>query len=526
MQQSVWQQSGKASHSAGKFGKLTENLRVDVVIVGGGVTGITAAYLIKNAGLTVALLERWRCLDGDSGRTTAHLTCVMDWPLGELVDEVGADLAQGAWQAGATAIDQIEEIVKKRKIACEFKRVPGYLTGSIARDQGIADYQDVARELEVIQREVDLNKALGFDAKFVKKAPVYGKPAMRIANQAKFHPVKYLGALLKEIDGNGSHVFEESEVTEFSESPLGVVANEKRVTCNYMVLATHSPIKGNADILSAALFQTRRVAYSTYVVGARIPHGAAPEALFWDLSDPYYYLRVDAGGEDGHDYAILGGMDHKTGQKEETEEQFKKLEEMMHRLFKGKGGAKVDKRWSGQVNETGDGLPLIGEVAEKQFIATGYAGNGMTFGTVAGMMALDAVLGQKNEWTEIFALNRVKLKGVMDYVKENIDYPFYMIKDRLMGTDKEGVESVKLGDGAIANVNGNQVAVYRDQRGNVTVLNPTCTHMGCVVHWNQTEKTWDCPCHGSRFKPTGEVLNGPAEVRLEKLTILGQPVGK
>ena len=182
--------------------------------------------------------------------------------------------------------------------------------------------------------------------------------------------------------------------------------------------------------------------------------------------------------------------------------------------------AEVKHRWSGQVIETNDGLPLIGETSDRQFVSTGYSGNGMTFGTLGAIMARDAALGRTNPWRALFDVSRKKIvSGAWDYVKENLDYPYYMIRDRLIAAEAKSLGSLKRGKGAILQVGGRRVAVYRDPRGKIRAVSPICTHLGCIVHWNAAETTWDCPCHGSRFEPTGRVIAGPAESPLEPIDL-------
>jgi len=264
--------------------------------------------------------------------------------------------------------------------------------------------------------------------------------------------------------------------------------------------------------MSAALFQTKLAPYSTYAIGAKIPSGAVPEASYWDTADPYNYLRIEC--QEGHDYAIYGGGDHKTGQVEESQTRYADLEQRLKWLIPQ---AEVDHWWSGQVIETNDGLPFIGEMTAKQFISTGYAGNGMTFGTLGGMMAADYVQGRTNPWSQLFDPHRKKVRGgTWDYLKENKDYPFYMVKDRLFSAAETSLDAIKPGEGKIVQLKSGKVAAYRDDTGKLSVKSAICTHMGCVVRWNVAEKTWDCPCHGSRFKATGEVIGGPAETPLSE----------
>jgi len=238
-----------------------------------------------------------------------------------------------------------------------------------------------------------------------------------------------------------------------------------------------------------------------------------PEALFCDTRAPYDYLRIDR--QPDFDYVIYGGEDHKTGQKKDTEKAYSRLVVTLKNIIPK---ARVDHCWSGQVICTPDGLPYIGENAEHQFVATGYCGNGITFGTIAAMMARDWATGRKNPWTDLFSVDRKKIKGATwNYFRENKDYPYYMIKDRIARPEADSVRELKRGDGMIIGSRAKRRAVFRDEKAKIFQLSPVCTHLGCIVKWNAAESTWDCPCHGSRFKPTGEVIAGPAEEPLSPI---------
>ena len=485
-----------------KFPKLQRNISVDVVVVGAGVTGITTAYLLKQTGLTVALIERERVASIDTGHTTAHLTYITDVELRELARNFGEDHAQAAWDAGAAAIDEIERIVGKEMIECEYTRVPAYIHVCVGGPS--------KKEAPSLKKEADLAAKLGFDAVYLESAPYFNLPAVRFANQAKFHPRKYLRSLVKKIPGNSSYVFEKSAASEFDAKQRRVKVNRNWISFDRVVMATNNPLVGLASITAATLFQTKLSLYTSYALGGRVPSGTLPEALFWDTRDPYDYLRIDRHRD--FDYLIYGGEDHKTGQKKQTQRAYARL---LGRLKKIIPEARVDHRWSGQVISTPDGLPYIGENAEHQFVTTGYCGNGITFGTVAAMMARDWVTGRKNPWTDLFAVDRKKIKGATwNYVRENKDYPYYMIKDRIARPEAQSVREIKRGQGMVVGSRGKKRAVFRDRNGDLHQLSPVCTHLGCFVRWNPAESTWDCPCHGSRFKPTGEVIAGPAEEAL------------
>jgi glycine/D-amino acid oxidase-like deaminating enzyme/nitrite reductase/ring-hydroxylating ferredoxin subunit len=489
----------KESLSVPRFSTLDRNLAVDVVVVGAGIMGLTAGYLLKRAGRTVAVVDRFDVGGVDTMCTTAHITCVTDLGLTELVSNFGRDHARATWEAGLAAIDQIDTIVSDERITCDWTWCPGFKHAARGAELG--------EQRRRLQREAVLAEEMGFDALYVNELPFVGRPGIAFDGQAAFHPGKYVTALAGIVDGDGSFVFDKTNCDDVLEAPLGIRAGSFTIRCGYLVLATHTPLMGKSNLASATLLQTKLYLYTTYVVGGRLPNRIVPEALFWDTADPYHYLRIDRHPD--HDYAIFGGGDHKTGQLADTVSRFEDLEAAARAELPG---FEPTHRWSGQVVETNDGLPFIGETSPRQFAATGFSGNGMTFGTLAAMMARDAVVGRRNPWQELFDVGRTKVKGgAWDYVKENVDYPYYMIRDRFAGAEGKSLRAVKRGEGKILDLRGERVAAFRDDKGKLTLLSPTCTHMGCQVAWNAAEQTWDCPCHGSRFQATGAVLSGPAE---------------
>jgi glycine/D-amino acid oxidase-like deaminating enzyme/nitrite reductase/ring-hydroxylating ferredoxin subunit len=487
------------------FAKLNSDARADVVVVGGGITGLTAAYLLAEAGRSVLMVERGRCAATDTGHTSAHLTMVTDARLDELVKRFGHPHAQAVWDAGLSAMAQIDEIVRRHQIDCGFDWVEGYLHAPPgARD---------VRTVEGLRQDADLAGQLGFDATFQDEVPLVGTPGIRFEGQARIHPRKYLAGMAKAVVAAGGRIHEHTEVTEFSTEPLSVTANGRLVTCNDVVIATHNPLVGVGGLTGAALFQTKLALYTSYVVAGRVPKGIVPDSLWWDTASPYRYLRVEP--HRAYDLVILGGEDHKTGQTSDTEACYDRLARAVVALAPA---IEITHRWSGQVIETPDGLPYIGSTADHQYSATGYAGNGLTFGTLAGMMVTDRILGRSNPWTELFDPARKAIRhGVWDYLKENADYPYYLIRDRFAGAEGRSLRSVKRGQGKIIDRDGTKVAAYRDEAGAVTMRSATCTHMACLVAWNSAEKTWDCPCHGSRFTPAGKVISGPAESPLPEI---------
>lgn len=476
-----------------------------MLVVGGGITGITAAYLLKRAGCNVALVEKDRCLGGETSYTTAHITCVTDTPLSELVKNFGRDHAQAVWDSKLAAIDTIDRLIWREQIKCQFDWVPGYFFNPSA-DTHRPEQESNALDL---QHEADIANELGFDAEFVNSIPFFNRPGVRYDNQAKLHPRKYLLALLRLIcTRKGCQVFEGTEIEDIEGTPITATTKDgHRIHCEHVLIATHVPLQGKSGLLPATVLQSKIMPYSSYVIGGWVPRGTVDEALFWDAGDPYDYLRVDRRHD--HDFIIFGGEDHKTGQVEQTKDCFARLEARLKKLLPD---ISVTHRWSGQVIESNDGLPYIGETAERQYVATGYAGNGMTFGTLSAMMFADHVAGEQNPWADLYDTGRTKIKGgLWDYIRENKDYPYYLVRDRFAGTGGQSLRAVRRGHGEVIDVNGQAAAVYRGLDSKIHVHSATCTHMGCYVHFNDAEHTWDCPCHGSRFNVNGEVVGGPAE---------------
>ena len=497
-----------------RFPALQRSFDADVVVIGAGLTGITTTLLLRDAGCRVALVERGRVGGVDTGCTTAHLTPVIDARLDTLASSLGRDHAQAVWDAGWAAIHQIDDLASRLDIDCDFRWVPGFL--HVAVDVAIdADANELTRERERLRDEAELAQTFEFDASFLDEAPLVRTPAMRLEHQAKFHPRKYLRGLLNALRDDRVDVFEEAAAEVVGD---GVKVGSQSIRAPWVVIATHNPLQGRQGFLEASTLQTRLALYTSYVVRAELAD-AHDEALFWDTSSPYRYLRIDE--VEGKTFAIAGGADHKTGQADDPERCYAEVESWLTRIAPH---AKVTERWSGQVLETPDSLPIIGTVAERQFVATGFAGNGMTFGTLAAMMARDLITGVANPWQHLFDADRsIIARGPWKYLTENIDYPYYLIRDRFAGAIGRSLRTIRRNTGVVVEVDGQAVAAYRNEKGKLITLSPVCTHLGCRVHWNGTDHTWECPCHGSRFQPTGEVIAGPAERPLEQIDLKSQP---
>ncbi len=489
------------------FPSINGNLTVDVLVIGGGITGVTTAYQLRKRGLKVCLVEAGHIAGGQTGTTTAHLTYVTDLPFHRLVNQIGEGNACSVWHAGESAINLVQQIMEDEGLACDFRRVVGYYH---VAPMGMNDDESY------LDKEVHAVERADFRVAVVPCIMPFRSPGIAFEGQAKFHPVDYTVALAQVLERAGSYIFEGSRVTEFRESPLRIRVNDWSVSAEEVVVATHVPLQGLASTLKATTFQTKIYPYTTYALRARIPKGTIPEALFWDTHIPYYYVRIDS-GEDC-DFAIVGGKDHKTGQAVHSEGALSELRSYTTSFLPT---SVIMECWSGQVVETHDGLPFIGKLLDHQYIATGFGGNGMTFGSLSGLMIAQEIVGEINPWRDLLSPHRKRrLLGGWHYLRENLDYPFYMAKDRFAHHEQPiSLEEIRPGNGAVTVISGQRVATYRDHDGSLHTLSPTCTHLGCRVHWNDVEKGWECPCHGSRYSVHGKVLTGPAERDLQPVVL-------
>jgi glycine/D-amino acid oxidase-like deaminating enzyme/nitrite reductase/ring-hydroxylating ferredoxin subunit len=483
----------------------------DVVVVGGGITGLTTAYLLQLAGYSGCVLERDRLGSGDTGSTTAHLTYVTDRRLADLVDHFGQESSRLLWEGGAAAIETIESIVDAEMIDCDFRRVPGFLHLPF---EPYDSPGETASEIDKLSGDFQAARELGFAAHWLDSIPVMEVPGIRFANQGLIHPAQYLAGLARALTSGGWQIYENSEVVSTHEDGTAVKVGVHYVNCKHLVLATHVPLAGETGVVSATMFQSKLVPYSSYAIQASVAGSSLPAASFWDTADPYNYLRIEPPAE-GRQVLIYGGEDHKTGQDEDTPGCFWRLEQRLQRLFPA---AQVEHRWSGQVVETHDGLPYVGPTADRQYIATGFAGNGLTLGTLGAMLICDRIVGNGNPWADLFDVNRPPLRGgIWNYLTENFDYPYYLLKDRFGTPEVSESRALLPGEGRVIRQEGQWVARSVNAAGEACDISAVCPHMGCLVRWNQAEATWDCPCHGSRFLADGKVHSGPAESPLEEV---------
>ncbi|WP_114781296.1 FAD-dependent oxidoreductase [Botryobacter ruber] len=487
---------------------LTENLKCDVCVVGAGLAGITTAYLLAKEGKRVIVVEAKTIGGGETGRTTAHLSNALDDRFTELIRLFGVDGARLAAQSHGTAIDKIEEIANELSIDCDFRRVDGYLFANDRKEE-----EELMKELEALQQ-------IGWlDVILRKQSPVAtltALPCLHFPNQAHFHPLKYLAGVAAAFLDKGGKIFTDTKIERFESGPVVAAVSDKgfSVAANHLVVATNSPVN---DFVT---MHTKQAPYRSYVVAAAVKSGEVPDALYWDMQDPYHYIRLmkgkAAGGEDV-DLLLVGGADHKTGQDDKPQVHYDELERWMRLRFPMAG--EVVYRWSGQVLEPVDSLAFIGRNpgdTENVFIVTGDSGHGMTHGTIAGMLLTDLIMERPNPWEKLYDPARVSLKSSGEFLKENLNVAA-QFKDYMTSGEVEYPAEVMPGTGRIMRQGMKKIAVYCDQEGVRHECSAVCTHLGCVVHWNSAEHSWDCPCHGSRFDPFGRVITGPAIKDLEKL---------
>jgi glycine/D-amino acid oxidase-like deaminating enzyme/nitrite reductase/ring-hydroxylating ferredoxin subunit len=473
----------------------------DVAIIGAGITGITCAWWLARAGFSVAVFEAHEVGSGSTGSTSAHLTEVLDLRYHELISTFGEAAAREIAQGSRDAIDFIERTSQEEQLECQFQRLPGYLYA-----QSPAQVAQLAREEAACTRAgVQVQWAEG-SRSVPLPFPVMG--ALQFPRQAQFHPRAWLLGLASSLPTEHCQIFEDSRVTNVEDGrPCRIsFAHGGWASADYVVMATHSP-------LNWLWFQTRLARYQTYVVSG--PSELELEGLFWDLEEPYHYLRGMR--VDGQTQLIVGGEDHKTGQEPRTEAAFDRLASYARQL-----GVTIDRAWSSQIISAADGLPMIGRNAASKnvFVATGYDGNGLTFGTIAGRLLAEACQGKTSPLAKVLEATRfTPMASIKSFVSENIDFPVNLVRDAVKPAEARSFDEVGRGEGKLVRFDGKRVAAYRDEDNRLHAVNSVCTHMGCHVHFNGAEKTWDCPCHGSRFDVDGEVLDGPAVKGLEPVDI-------
>jgi glycine/D-amino acid oxidase-like deaminating enzyme/nitrite reductase/ring-hydroxylating ferredoxin subunit len=491
---SLWLATTPETH----YPPLSGDVSVDVAVLGGGITGIATAYFLKQAGATVAVVEAGRVVESVTGNTTAKITSLHGLIYDQLVSDFGEEKARLYGEAQETAKERIASLVGQLQIDCDFRRAAAYT------------YTLDEREREQVEREVEAAKRLGLPAAYTEETelPFAVRAAVRFDNQAQFHPRKYLLALAEKIPGGGSHVFEATRAFDIEDGePCSVKTSGGTVRAKSVVVSTHFPYY-DPNIYFAAMYPTR-----SYVLGCCL-NGPVPQGMYVSTGTPHNSIRNNP--YEGGELVMLGGEHHKTGQGGDTRERYQRLEEWARANF---DVASVEFRWSTQDNNTVDGVPFIGKLSkgsERVYVATGFKGWGMTNSHVAALLLADVISGRENPWAELFDPSRFKpVTSARDFIRENMNVAKEFMADRVSTPELKDLASIPRGGGEVVEWRGERVAVYKDERDTVYACSAACTHMGCVVHWNSAERSWDCPCHGSRFNYDGRVIQGPANEDLE-----------
>ena len=489
--QSIW----SATAEMPACGPLEQNLHVDVCIVGGGIAGLSTAYELQRRGERIALLDDGQLASGMTAMTSGHLTNMLDDRYFELEKVHGADAIRAAADSHGAAIERIEEIVQAEGIDCDFARLDGYL------------FLAEGDRPETLERELEAAHRAGLpDVRPARQAPFASwdtGPCLVFPRQGRFHPLRYLAGLARAILRGGGRIFCMSHADAFEGGvPKLVHVGRHVVSADAVVVATNVPVNNTFAL------HTKQAPYMTYVVAAPVPRGTVADVLAWDTGDPYHYIRFCG------DLLIVGGEDHKSGQAADSPQRYRRLEAWARERFPMMG--ELAYLWGGQVMEPADYLGFIGRNPmddENIFVVTGDSGMGLTHGTIAGMLLTDLITGRKNPWETLYSPSRLPLRAAGEMALEDLNMAA-QYGDWLTGGDVSSPADIAPDSGAIVRRGLEKLAVYKDPSGALHERLAACPHLGCIVQWNPGEKTWDCPCHGSRFDAYGCVINGPANRNL------------
>jgi glycine/D-amino acid oxidase-like deaminating enzyme/nitrite reductase/ring-hydroxylating ferredoxin subunit len=489
--QPLWDISHRPS-----FKKLTHDMDADVIVIGGGITGLTAGILLKKMGKKVILLEADRVGSGTTGATSAHLSALWDVGYDWIHKKYGHQAVHDLAVLMSDAIDDIEARVREYGIECDFCRIPGYY------------YSETEDKLKKIEDVYEAIKDILPASKLVEKKPLsFAKsPCLRLESQARFQPQAYLEGLAEAFDGDDCYIFEKSPVIDYTSGDMcSAKTKDARVKADQIIMATHLPLGFNP-------LQTVLAPYRSYIRAFKAAE-SLEDALFWDTDDPYHYIRSFYHNDE--QIYIVGGCDRKTGHGHENQS-YHELKQYIDQRFSVK---EVIAEWSSQFYLPADGLPFIGRtpLSNNVFVATGFSGDGLTMGTAAAKTISNMINGTKTVATSLFSPARLHASGIPKFVKENIDAAKNFIGDRILSGKDFDPAKLSPGEGKVV-AGFKPVAYYKNENGNISKLNASCPHLKCVVHWNESEKTFDCPCHGSRFDTDGKVLTGPA---MSSLSFLG-----
>lgn len=474
----------------------------DVIIVGGGITGITTGLLLQDAGKKCLIAEAKNIGFGTTSGTTAHLNTILDHTYSEIEKNFGEENSKIVLSAAMEAINIAEKNVRKYNIDCEFGERSGYL------------FSTDDKQTKKLDEAFTASKKAGCDVEYANTIPipVEFQKALVFKRQAQIHPTKYLYGIAKAFENAGGIILQNCRVTEVRKGDDKMLEAETfsgKITAENVVYATHIPPGVN-------LLHFRCAPYRSYAMALTL-NSEYPDDLAYDLYDPYHYYRTQE--IDGKKYLIAGGEDHRTGEKKDTEECFRQLERYLRQYF---NIDEVVYKWSSQYFEPTDGLPYIGHLPgnpDSVFVATGYGGNGITYSQIAAQILTDLIVKGKSEYENVFDPMRIKpVAGFEKFVENAADMTASYI-EKLFPLEKTYPDSLKNGEAKLIKFDNESIAVYKDKYGQLHSVNPACTHIDCTVAWNTAEQVWECPCHGSRFNEDGEMFTAPARKDLQKIQI-------
>ncbi|WP_245602265.1 FAD-dependent oxidoreductase [Peribacillus kribbensis] len=495
----------RVSSQIQSFPPLNENIETDIAIVGGGITGITAAYLLLKEGRRVTLIDADNILNGITAHTTAKISAQHSLIYATLIEQHGEENAKLYYEANQAALEFIRNLVSEQDISCDFSNEDAYV------------FTESSEYLPKLQDEIRAYEKLGIDGTFADKTPLSFpvKGAVVMKNQAQFHPLKYLSHLVDEIVQMGGNIYENTTAGDIKKGPPLKIAlkneNKNEITCNHVLICSHYPFYSKEGKYFTRLSQER-----SYVIAVKTEK-EFPGGMYINAEKPTRSLRYTM--IDGEKAVLFGGDGHKTGQDLDTKDYYEELVPYAEKTY---GIKDIPYRWSAQDIHTLDGVPYIGKLTEDYdnvFVATGYAKWGMTNGTNAALLMRDMVMGRDNPYEQVFTPQRFKANpSIKNFIKDNADVAKHFVEGKL---DKPNhtLEDVGVDEAKVVEVNGQRAGAYRDQNGRLHLVDTTCTHMYCELNWNSGDRSWDCPCHGSRFGVDGEVLEGPAKTPLKKVDL-------
>jgi len=502
MDNSLWIEDTKNIRK--DYEKLNSNINTEICVIGGGLTGLTTAYYLSKAGKKVVSLEKYKIGSHTSGNTTAKITSQHGLFYKYLVDSLGVEQAKEYLYANEDAIKNIEKIINEENIQCDFERQDAYVFT-----------QDI-KELEKIEDEVDVVNKLGLKAEFVEKIEIPKEilGAIKFPNQAQFNPVKYMLGLSHSIEKYGGTIYENTKVVDVKKQGdeyLTITEDGQEVKSRYVVLASHYPFINAPGFYFMKMYQV-----TSYLIAVDTASDLF-DGMYINSENPTKSFRTAE--YQGKRLLIVGGMDHKTGAKIDLSNSYKNLEKVAKEMYPN---SKVLFRWNTEDCIPLDKIPYIGEFSTlmpNMYVATGYKKWGMTSSNVAANIISNRILGEENKYEKVFESTR--LKPIKNYeelgnIVKEVSYSLIINK---LKKSKDILEDVKKDEGRIVELEDTKVGVYKDKNGKLFAIKPVCTHLGCELSWNNLDKTWDCPCHGSRFDYTGKSLYDPSIKDLEKYEI-------